>query len=96
MPPSSILQDRRDDILHLAARYGVSNIRIFGSVARGDADEQSNLDLLVDVEAGRSLFDLGALLSDLEQLLGCPVDIVTEKGLRDRIRARVLAEVIPL
>ncbi|GCE50736.1 hypothetical protein EI42_05633 [Thermosporothrix hazakensis] len=96
MPPSSILQDRRDDILHLAAHYGVSNIRIFGSVARGDADEQSDLDLLVDVEAGRSLFDLGALLSDFEQLLGCPVDIVTEKGLRDRIRARVLAEVIPL
>ena len=71
-------------------------MRIFGSVARGDADEQSDLDLLVDMKAGRSLFDLGGLLVDLEELLGCSVDVVTEKGLRDRIRGRVLREAVPL
>ncbi|GAC1363941.1 MAG: hypothetical protein NVS2B12_10090 [Ktedonobacteraceae bacterium] len=71
-------------------------MRIFGSVARGDVNEQSDLDLLVDLENGRSLFDLGGLLVDLEELLGCPVDVITEKGLRDRIRSRVLSEAIPL
>jgi predicted nucleotidyltransferase len=65
-------------------------------VARGDADEHSDLDFLVDMETGRSLFDLGGLLTDLEDLLGYPVDVVTEKGLRDRIRERVLQEAIPL
>jgi uncharacterized protein len=64
------------------------NVRIFGSVARREANEQSDIDFLVDLEAGRSLFDLGGLLVDLEELLGYPVDIVTEKGLRDRIRSR--------
>jgi predicted nucleotidyltransferase len=80
----------------VASQYGAYNVRIFGSVARGDADEQSDLDLLVAMQPGRSLFDLGGLLSALEDLLGCSVDIVTEKGLRDRIRCRVLQEAIIL
>jgi uncharacterized protein len=96
MPLHELVRVRREDILHTAARYGASNVRIFGSVARGNTDEQSDIDFLVDMEAGRSLFDLGGLLTDLENLLGCSVDVVTEKGLRDRIRNRVLEEAIPL
>ena len=90
------LQSKRDEILRLAARHGASNVRVFGSVARGDADADSDVDLLVDVEKGRSLIDLGALLEDLRGLLGCEVDIVTEKGLRARIRDRVLKEAVSL
>ncbi len=96
MPLTELVQARREDILRTASKYGAYNVRIFGSVARGNADEQSDLDLLVDLENGRSLFDLGGLLVDLEELLGYPVDVVTEKGLRDRIRNRVLSEAIPL
>jgi predicted nucleotidyltransferase len=96
MPLQELVRVRREDILRTASQYGAYNVRIFGSLARGDADEQSDLDLLVDMEAGRSLFDLGGLLTDLEDLLGCSVDIVTEKGLRNRIRNRVLREAILL
>jgi predicted nucleotidyltransferase len=96
MPLQELVQVRREDILRTAAQYGASNVRIFGSVARGNTDEQSDIDFLVDMEAGRSLFDLGGLLTDLENLLGCSVDVVTEKGLRDRIRNRVLQEAISL
>ena len=91
-----LLQTKREDILRIAAQYGAYNVRIFGSVARGEADEKSDIDLLVNMEPGRSLFDLGGLLSDLEDLLGCNVDVVTEDGLRDRIRKRVLNEAIAL
>lgn len=96
MSLDELLRTKRDDILRIAAQYGASNVRIFGSVARGEADEQSDIDLLVNMEPGRSLFDLGGLLSDLEDLLGCNVDVVTEDGLRDRIRNRVLNEAIAL
>jgi predicted nucleotidyltransferase len=96
MPLQELVRVRREDILRTASQHGAYNVRIFGSLARGDADEQSDLDLLVDMEAGRSLFDLGGLLTDLEDLLGCSVDIVTEKGLRKRIRNRVLQEAILL
>jgi len=91
-----LLRTKREDILRIAARYGAYNVRIFGSVARGEADEQSDIDFLMNMEPGRSLFDLGGLLSDLEDLLGCNVDVVTEDGLRDRIRDRVLKEAIAL
>ena len=90
------LQTRRDDILSIAARHGARNVRVFGSVARGDAGPESDVDILVDMEPGRSLFDLGGLLYDLQTLLGVEVDVVTEKGLRPRIRAQVLREAIPL
>ena len=69
---------------------------MFGSVARGDARPDSDIDILVDMEPGRSLFDLGGLLSDLQRLLEVDVDVVTEKGLRPRIRAEVLREAVPL
>jgi predicted nucleotidyltransferase len=90
------LQTRRDDILSIAALHGARNVRVFGSVARGDAGPESDVDILVDMEPGRSLFDLGGLLYDLQTLLGVEVDVVTEKGLRPRIRAQVLREAIPL
>ena len=93
---SSELQQQRGDILRLAARYGARNVRIFGSVARGEARPDSDIDFLVDLESGRSLLDLGGLLMDLQDLLHCKVDVVTEKGLRSRIRARVLQEAVPL
>jgi uncharacterized protein len=87
---------RRDEILRAAARHGASNVRIFGSVARGDASPESDVDVLVDLEPGRSLLDHAALLLELEELLGCPVDVVTERGLRARFRERVLREAVPL
>jgi uncharacterized protein len=92
----TILRLKRDEILRIAAQRGAHNLRIFGSVARGTASVNSDIDVLVDMELGRSLFDLGGLLSDLQDLLGRPVDVVTEAGLRRRIRARVLAEARPL
>ncbi len=91
-----LLQNRRDEILRLAAHYGAGNIRIFGSVARGDTRPDSDIDFLVDMEPGRSLFDLGRLLIALQAALGVEVDVVTEKGLRPRIREQVLREALPL
>jgi len=86
----------RPEILEIAARYGASNLRLFGSAARGDADAASDVDLLVDLEPGRSLLDLGGLLMDVQELLDCRVDVVTEAGLRPRMRERVLQEATPL
>lgn len=91
-----LLQAKRENILQTAAKYGAYNVRIFGSVARGEADSDSDVDFLVEMEPGRSLLDLGGLLMDLQELLGCNVDLVTEKGLRERIRERVLKEAISL
>ncbi len=90
------LKSKRKDILHVAAKHGARNVRIFGSLARGEAREDSDIDFLVDMEPGRSLFDLGGLLMDLQNLLAQKVDVVTEKGLRPRIRDRVLKEALPL
>jgi predicted nucleotidyltransferase len=90
------LHEKREEILAIAAKYGAYNVRLFGSVARGEADSNSDVDLLVDMEPNRSLLDLGGLLMELQHLLGCSVDVVTEKGLRPRIRDRVLNEAIPL
>ncbi len=91
-----LLKEKQGEILGLAAKYGARNVRIFGSVARGKADEQSDVDFLVEMEPGRSLLDLGGLQAELEALLGCSVDVVTEKGLKPRIRGRVLAEAIQI
>ena len=87
---------KRDEILRIAARRGARNVRVFGSVARGENDPLSDIDFLVDLEPGRSLFDLSGLLIDLESALQSPVDVVTEPGLRTRIRDRVLREAVPL
>ena len=91
-----LLRARRREILRIAERHGARNVRIFGSVARREARPDSDVDLLVDVEPGRSLLDLGGFLVDTEKLLDRKVDVVTEPGLRPRIRQRVLDEAIPL
>jgi uncharacterized protein len=92
----SLLHEKRTAILETARRHGARNVRIFGSVARGDDDEKSDLDFLVEMEPDRSLLDHAALLLDLEKLLGCKVDVLSEKGIRTRIRERVLREARPL
>jgi len=93
---NNLLKSKREEILRLAAKRGARNVRIFGSVARGQARPDSDIDFLVDLELGRSLLDLGGLLNDLQKLLGRPVDVVTESGLRERIRRRVLKDAISL
>jgi predicted nucleotidyltransferase len=93
---SELLKDKREAILQIAAKHGARNVRVFGSLARGEADEQSDIDFLVDMEPGRSLLDLGGLLVDLQDLLGQNVDVVTERGLKPRIRERVLHEAVAL
>lgn len=91
-----IVGSKKEQILAIAAKYGASNVRIFGSVARGTADADSDIDFLVQLESGRSLFDLGGLLMDLQKLLSRKVDVVTEKGLHWYIRDRILKEAQPL
>jgi len=87
---------QRQEILALAAQHGARNIRVFGSVARGTADASSDIDILVDLASGRSLVDLGQLLTELSDLLGDNVDVVTASGLRGRLKDRVLAEAVSL
>ena len=89
---SDLLQEKRDQILQIAARHGAYNVRVFGSVARGEASSESDIDFLVNLEAGRSLMDLARLLRELQAMLGKDVDIVTEAGLRPRIRSQVLRD----
>lgn len=91
-----ILKSKREEILRIAARHGARNVRVFGSVARGQAGPGSDVDFLVELEPGRSLLDHAALLLELQRLLGCNVDVATEGGLRPRIRERVLLEAVPL
>jgi len=93
---AEILADKREDILRVAARHGAVNVRLFGSVAAGTADDRSDIDFLVELEKGGTLLDLGGLLMDLQQLLGRRVDVVTPNGLRDRIKDHVLSRAVPL
>ena len=96
MTVQELIHGKRDEILRLAARHGASNVRLFGSVARGEAGPESDVDFLVELEPGRSLLDHAALLLDLEDLLGRRVDVVTDRGLRLKIRDRVLREAVPV
>jgi predicted nucleotidyltransferase len=86
----------REDISRIAAAHGARNVRVFGSVARGESGGSSDLDLLVEMAKGRTLFDLVALGADLEEALGVAVDVVTEKSLSPYLRDRVLAEAVSL
>jgi uncharacterized protein len=90
------LAERRAEILRLAEGYRTGKVRVFGSVARGNNTPASDVDLLVTARPGCSLFDLGGLLEDLQDLLGCRVDLVTGDGLKPRLRERVLREAVPL
>ncbi len=83
---------KRAEILRIAEHYGVSQVRVFGSVARGEARPDSDLDLLVRFDVRHSLIDRIAFKQDLEDLLGCSVDVVTEKTLRPGVKERILQE----
>ena len=91
-----LVQSQREQILSIAQKNGARDVRIFGSVARGDSHANSDIDFLVNLETGRSLLDLARLLRELQTLLGHNVDVVTEAGLRPRIRSQVLKEARPL
>jgi len=93
---NTAIRDHRDEILRLARAHGAHNLRLFGSAARGDDRPDSDLDLLVEMEPGRSLVDHVALKQDLEELLGHDVDVVTEQSLHPRLRDRVLREAVSL
>jgi uncharacterized protein len=90
------LKARREAILAIPGRHGAGNVRVFGSVVRGEADAASDVDLLVELEPGRGLFDLGGLLMDLQEYLHCKVDVMTPAMLKPRVRERVLREAMPL
>ena len=96
MIPSEALRIYRDEILRIAAARNVCNVRVFGSVLHGDDDWDSDLDLLVDPLPGTSLFDLGGLQEDLEELMRVPVDILTPGDLPSGFRDQVLAEAQPI
>lgn len=97
MEIQKVLNDKREAILEIAARHGAYNVRVFGSVAKGEADDQSDIDFLIDysLEQSSPWFPAGLVL-ELQQLLGRKVDVVTEQGLKERIRNRILQEAIPL
>lgn len=91
-----MVRQHRDAILALAQQYGAHDVRIFGSVARGDATDASDLNLIVRFDSGRSLFDHGGLLMDIQELLGAKVDILDEEGMRPRFRQHVMREAVAL
>ena len=96
MGMKELLESRRNEILDLAVGHGAKNIRVFGSAARGEGGPASDVDLLVDMEKGRNLLDLVGFWQDLEELLGCRVDIITDGGISPYLRERIYAEAIPL
>ncbi len=93
---NDLLKSRRDEILQIAAKHGAHNVRVFGSVARGEADFKSDIDLLVEFKRGTTLLGHAALEQELKELLGVKVDVVSERGLRERVRDRVLSEAVAL
>jgi predicted nucleotidyltransferase len=92
MRPSEVLEKNRQAIRDATKRFNAANPRVFGSVARGEDRADSDLDILVDALPGTTLFDLGGLLEELQDILGVKVDLVTPGGLPDKIKARVLSE----
>ena len=96
MDLNNLLKSRREEILSIAAKHGARNVRVFGSVARGEDDDKSDIDLLVEFESGRSLLDHAGLWLELQDLLGCKVDVVSERGIKPRIREGVFRESVPL
>ena len=87
---------KREQILAIAARHGARNVRVFGSVARGEDGPESDVDLLVEFEPGRGLLNHAALIEELQKLLGCRVDVASNNGLKPRIRQRVMEEAVVL
>jgi hypothetical protein len=96
VPAHDLIESKRLEILAIAAKHGARDVRVFGSVARGEAGHSSDVDILVELEPGRTLLDHAALMLELEELLGCEVDVVTKAGLKPRLRERVLKEAVPV
>jgi uncharacterized protein len=96
MKLSQLIQQNRRQILEIAQGHGARNVRLFGSVARGEATATSDLDLLVEMESGRNLLDIVAIKQDLEDLLRCKVDVVTEAAISPYLRDKVLHEAVRL
>ena len=96
MKAQQLVREKRADILRVAAAYGARNVRLFGSAARGDDTRASDVDILVAMDEGRGLFDLVALWQDLEDLLGCKVDLLTDGGISPYLVDRIYAEAVPL
>jgi hypothetical protein len=90
------VKSKREQILQVARRHGVTGVRVFGSTARGDAGPESDVDLLIDVGSEPTPWFPGGLVAELEELLGRPVQVVTERGLDGLLRDRVLREAVPL
>jgi predicted nucleotidyltransferase len=87
---------KREEILKIAAKHGARNVRVFGSVARGEADSKSDVDILVEFIPGSTLLNQSAMIRELESFLRIKVDVVSDRGLREKIRERVLSEAVPL
>ncbi|MHB9038056.1 MAG: nucleotidyltransferase family protein [Armatimonadota bacterium] len=96
MDTLQFVESKRDQILRIAAEHGAHNVRVFGSVARGDADDNSDVDFLVEFEPGTSLLKHASLIVALEDLLGRRVDVAPEKALKERMRARIVSEAVPI
>jgi uncharacterized protein len=88
----NVLQSRRAEILALAAKHGASNVRLFGSVVRGEDQEDSDIDFLVDMQENRSLFDLIGMQQDLEKAIGRRVDVLTPNGINRHLKDRIMGE----
>jgi uncharacterized protein len=93
---NKILKGKRDEILRIASNHGARNVRVFGSLARGEAGPDSDIDILVKLDPGRSLLDIVAIKQDLEDVIGCEVDVVTEAVISPYIREQVLKEAVSL
>jgi len=96
MTLDEVRRSKRDEILRIATEHGASNVRVFGSLARGDHSPSSDIDILVDMDPDRSLMDLGGLLMDLQAMLDARVDVATEEMLRPKVREGALRDVVPL
>ena len=96
MGVQELLRSKRREILQIARAHGARNVRVFGSAARGEADDASDVDFLVEFEPGTSLLQHGAMIAELEELLGRKVDVAPERALREHLRERVLREAVPL
>jgi predicted nucleotidyltransferase len=96
MTLDELRRSKRDEILRIATKHGARNVRVFGSMARGENSPTSDIDLLVDMDPDRSLMDLGGLLMDLQAMLDTRVDVATEKMLRPKIRERAMRDAVPL
>ena len=90
------LRGLRGDILRIAERHGMKNIRVFGSISRGEATATSDVDLLLELETKRSLLDLSGFKLDIEDLLGCRVDVATPGAIDPRMKERIYADAKPL